>query len=364
MFDLLEENLNIQENEEEENARTSVPRSGALFSMPEKFLTQEDVKKKGHPLVPILSVFIAILVVASVGLAFAIQNKNLQLAKESAVQEAARAATLQAQQENTNTTSPSEENIPFQITEPIETPTIAEAVTSTSATSTEAVAPIQEATSTTAAVTSTEKEIVTFGLDTDKDKLSDIEERLYKTDPKKPDTDMDGILDGAELKNLYDPTKGEGALLKDSGLISTYVNQNYQYSFFYPNFPDEWAVSALDQTQKEVMVSAVTGEYVSIRVEENPQKLSVSDWYTTIFAVGKPSEQIQSMSFNQWNALMREDGRVYYMVRKDEHSEALTPYVYVITYMPNAKKELNYLTTFQMLVKSFSPLQMTVSLQQ
>jgi hypothetical protein len=378
MFDLLEENISTQDQEvdtEEASARTSPPRSGALFSMPEKFLTKEEgTKKKSHPLIPILSIFIFILVVSSIGLAFAIQNKNLRMAQERAQQEAARVTALQDQQQNKNEGYVSEENIPFQFTEPEEISTSTQSAISLSATSTESAtttfSEIVSGTSTplvapfVSSSTSTEQEIVVFGPDTDKDRLSDIEERIYKTDPKKPDTDADGIIDGVELKNLTNPIKGEGAMLKDSGLVSVFTNRTYHFSFFYPNFPDEWAVSALDQTEKEIIASAATGEYISIRVEENPQKLLVLDWYTGIYAVGKRAQAVQTLSFGAWNMLMQENGRVYYLAQKDEYSEVLTPYVYVLTYAANAKKELNYLTTFEMMVRSFSPQEMTVSLQQ
>ncbi|GEM_PF-1108120 len=369
MFDLLEENLSTQEqqgdeNTDEKSAPTFDSRSAALFSMPEKFIPKEDTgKKKNHPLVSVLSIFIVVLIVASVGLAFAIQNKNLHVAEEKARQEAAHVIALQTQKSK-GETQPSEESVPFQISEPTSTE-----VTSTPlATSTEsASSSLIVSTSTTSTIspssaTSTDQEIITFGQDSDKDKLSDVEERVYKTDQKKPDTDLDGILDGAEIKNLFDPIKGASALLKDSGLVDTFTNQTYQYSFLYPK-SDEWAVGALDQSNKEILASATTGEYISIRIEDNPQKLSVLNWYTTIYATGKPSEKMQSVSFGQWNVLMREDGRTYYFVRKDEHAETLTPYVYVLTYTPNAKKELNYLATFQMLVKSFSPLEIVVTIE-
>ncbi len=41
--------------------------------------------------------------------------------------------------------------------------------------------------------------------DSDKDGLSDLEERLYHTNPNNPDTDGDGYKDGEEVKNGYDP---------------------------------------------------------------------------------------------------------------------------------------------------------------
>lgn len=44
-------------------------------------------------------------------------------------------------------------------------------------------------------------------VDSDQDGLSNEEERLYKTDPQKRDTDGDGYSDGVEVKSGYDPLK-------------------------------------------------------------------------------------------------------------------------------------------------------------
>lgn len=49
--------------------------------------------------------------------------------------------------------------------------------------------------------------------DTDSDGLFDRDEvKVYKTDPKKPDTDSDGMTDGDEIKNGYNPN-GPGKLI-------------------------------------------------------------------------------------------------------------------------------------------------------
>ena len=50
------------------------------------------------------------------------------------------------------------------------------------------------------------------GTDTDSDGLTDLEESLiYQTNPRLPDTDRDGFLDGNEVFHLYNPN-GEGKL--------------------------------------------------------------------------------------------------------------------------------------------------------
>lgn len=48
-------------------------------------------------------------------------------------------------------------------------------------------------------------------LDSDEDKLADIDEAKYGTNQKNPDTDGDGYLDGIEVTNGYDP-KGSGRM--------------------------------------------------------------------------------------------------------------------------------------------------------
>ncbi|MBI5913018.1 hypothetical protein HY839_01090, partial [Candidatus Azambacteria bacterium] len=42
--------------------------------------------------------------------------------------------------------------------------------------------------------------------DPDNDGLKNWEEEIYKTDPRNPDTDGDGYLDGEEVASGYDPT--------------------------------------------------------------------------------------------------------------------------------------------------------------
>lgn len=374
MFDLLEENLSTQERQahedtNEESARTLNPGFAALFSMPEKFVSKKDSEnKKSHLLVYVLSVFGIILALSSIGLAFAVQHKDLRAAQEKARQESLRVAALQAQQGKHDAQSGAgEENIPFQINENSEPALTSESSTSSLSLASSTGSSLSFISSTLEVSSSSppriDEGVITFGQDSDKDTLSDVEERVYKTDAKKPDSDLDGMLDGAEVKNLSDPLKGEHALLKNSGLVDTFTNQTYQYVFLYPK-SDEWAVGAVDSSNKEVLASAATGEYISVRVEENPQKLSIFDWYTKIYAAGKSSEHMQDVSFGAWNALMREDGRVWYLVRKDERNGTLTPYVYILTYAPNAKKELNYSATFRMCVQSFAPLEIVVTVQQ
>lgn len=69
-----------------------------------------------------------------------------------------------------------------------------------------------------------------FSIDSDKDGLTDAEERIYGTDPNNPDTDADGMSDGKEVKRGRNPL-GQG-YLKD--LFIPHQGNNYQPSSLHP----------------------------------------------------------------------------------------------------------------------------------
>ncbi len=187
-------------------------------------------------------------------------------------------------------------------------------------------------------------------IDTDGDQLTDIEERMYTTDPEKPDTDGDGFLDGQEVKFLYDPLTPTPSKIETSGLVSTYKNPAFKYSFLYPS---SWTVKAIDKTNKEVLVTSSTGEYYSVTVQDNPQKLSAVEWYTTVKSPGATSTSLQTMDYYTWSGVMSEDGLEVYLTPKNDKGQTVGANIFVITYHPGSLKELNFIATFQMLIKSF-----------
>jgi hypothetical protein len=66
-------------------------------------------------------------------------------------------------------------------------------------------------------------------LDSDQDGLSNVEEKMYGTDPYNPDTDGDGYTDGAEVKSGYDPLKpAPGDKIVSSAAQPTQVAQPTQ----------------------------------------------------------------------------------------------------------------------------------------
>lgn len=193
-----------------------------------------------------------------------------------------------------------------------------------------------------------QKAAPTLGVDTDQDGLTDVEERLFTTDPNKSDTDGDGFSDGNEVKNLYDPTKPE-ARLDVSGLVNTYTNQTFKYSLLYPS---SWVAKAVDSSDRDVMISSASGEFFTVSVQDNPNKLSPVDWVTTVAAPGTDSSRLQSFSYDTWSGVMAENSQEVYLTRNEKNPQKQT-LMYVVKYNLNTKNELNFVTTFQMMLRSF-----------
>ncbi len=185
--------------------------------------------------------------------------------------------------------------------------------------------------------------------DSDGDDLTDVEEKLFNTDPQKPDTDADGFLDGAEVKFLYDPTKA-GAKLDTSSSVTLYKNSDFAYSLLYPS---AWVVNSVDKGNKDVMFSSATGEFFNLTVQDNPEKLSALEWYTTVHKPNADTKSLQTMKYDTWTGVMSDDGLEVYMTANDDTGTVITPYVYVLTYDMGGKKEMNFGAVFQMMIRSF-----------
>lgn len=106
---------------------------------------------------------------------------------------------------------------------------------------------------------------VTPGTDSDSDGLTDTEENLvYETNPKLPDTDSDGFLDGNEVFHGYNPGGTAPGTLLESGLVEvargTFDGSSYEFSY-----PSVWD---LEEVDGEMMLDAQTGEGFRISIEE------------------------------------------------------------------------------------------------
>lgn len=193
----------------------------------------------------------------------------------------------------------------------------------------------------------------TSSQDTDNDGLTNQEEALYGTDPTKPDTDNDGFSDSLEILSLYNPIGFKPVRLLDSGKVSVYSNPNFGYSIFYPI---GWVAQALDSNAEEVIFSSDTGEFVEVLVMDNALKLKVTDWYLAQ-SPGVSADDLKPIKTKEGiEGILSPDGLTVYLPFEDK--------IFVINYDIGIKSEVNFLTTFKMMINSFKaegatePLQM------
>jgi hypothetical protein len=182
--------------------------------------------------------------------------------------------------------------------------------------------------------------------DADRDGLTDAEELLYGTEKNLPDTDSDGFLDGSELINLFNPLAGSGSLLVSSGLVNTYENPVFNYQILYPA---KWMARPVDQSLKEVVFQSGTDEYVSAIVQDNPDQLALVNWFLTIEPTANLNLMEKSTTKGGMEALLSVDKFTTYL-----YSDKTPDKIYVVTYNIDNRTQLNFETTYEMMVNSLS----------
>lgn len=339
MFDLIEEQLSKNQEATKEGPVFS-EEENPIYTMPSTFRRSVPKASSGKLMVIIFgSLFILAIIGTGVFLYLSSQKQ-------------APAQTEQQQTEQPVVTTPVPEQQP---SAEVQTPSAS--AQGSGATSQEPVVQTEQQPSTPAETelqgqqpqqVTEQKTAPLLGVDADQDGLTDVEERLYSTDPAKGDTDGDGFADGNELKNLFDPVKAE-VRLDVSGIVNTFINQTFKYSLLYPS---SWVAKAVDRTDREVMISSASGEFFTISVHDNTNKLSPVDWYTSVVAPGGDSSRLQSFAHDTWSGVMTEDSLTVYLTRNEKNPET-QQLMYVVTYNLNAQNELNFITTFQMMLRSF-----------
>ncbi len=181
--------------------------------------------------------------------------------------------------------------------------------------------------------------VLPLSLDTDNDGLTDVEESLFSTDINKTDTDEDSYPDTLELINLYNPAGLAPQKIEETNLVKIYNNQIFKYFIFYPT---SWSARALDATEREVLFTSTTGEFVQVIVDDNINRQPLLDWYLAE-APGAIYSEISTKG--GLRGIQSSDGLNTYFASRDK--------IYVISYNVGVKTELNYKTTFLMMVKSF-----------
>ncbi len=178
------------------------------------------------------------------------------------------------------------------------------------------------------------------GLDSDSDGLSDVEEPLYGTDTRNPDTDADGFLDGNEVFHLYNPAARAPVRLLDSGLVKVFSGPA-GWNFLIPT---SWTATLTVADGSQATVTTGSGESFAIRIESNPQNLPLMDWYLA----GNPGVLSSNVrSFTTKGGL----AGVLSADRLDAYF-AWGGKIFSLRYALNNQPFINYRTTFEMILNS------------
>lgn len=180
-------------------------------------------------------------------------------------------------------------------------------------------------------------------LDSDEDDLTDVEEIMYGTQFEKPDTDEDGFFDGEEIANLYSPLAPEESLLA-SGLVEIYTNSIFQYQIFYPK---QWTVNPVDEEGAVVMFTSPSNQFVEVVVEERPPEITdVASWYMAQVP-GLKREDIEQVRVGKemLSGIKSTDGSTVYIIDGEN--------IIAFSYHVGIDKEADYVTTWQMMIRSW-----------
>lgn len=177
-------------------------------------------------------------------------------------------------------------------------------------------------------------------LDTDSDGLTDVEEALYGTDHRNPDTDADTFLDGNEVFHRYDPLALSPSTLLDTGSVDIFLSPDTAFEVYYPA---SWeAASAFD------MGTGVLSE-VQFRTS-NTATISIRSISALPFSTESAAD-IKAAGFEEG---LTKEGYLSY-----EDQEEMIFYVdargtlYVFEYDLADESLIHFLQTFKMVVNSF-----------
>lgn len=179
--------------------------------------------------------------------------------------------------------------------------------------------------------------------DLDKDQLTDIEEEIFGTDSGSWDSDADSYYDGQEVFNLYNPKGFAPVRLIDSGLIKQYINPIFDYRLYYPK---DWQVGEVDQSGKQVLFSAVSGDYIEVQAIKE-SKLDFMAWFKQYAVNQKSSDLLQFTNRFEVEGWKRRDSLVAYFPSKGM--------VYVLIYHPGNAGPAVFKNTMNMVLQSFRP---------
>jgi hypothetical protein len=177
--------------------------------------------------------------------------------------------------------------------------------------------------------------------DTDSDGLTDIEELLYSTNFREPDTDKDTFLDGNEVFHGYDPLGLAPLTLLTTGSVKVFTDPAFAFTIYYPatwtSIPAADAASITFRSSRQASISVTT--------VAKDGTLPLADWYNAQ-QVGNDAKQLkETLTKEGFYGLSSADDRTTYLDGTDS--------VITLVYDLGARNQIEYLQTFEMMVNSF-----------
>lgn len=182
---------------------------------------------------------------------------------------------------------------------------------------------------------------VTGGVDADSDGLTDVEEVLYGTDAARPDTDLDGYLDGNEVYHLYNPGGTAPVTLVESGVVKSHINDILGYEIYYPT---KWVLGPTADPDM-IFFTAGSGEFVQVLVQDNPQGLSLKDWYLAQ-APGVDEGDVKSFQNKAGLEGLQSPDRLTAYFQKDSK-------IFAVSLNLETKTVIQFRRTYEMMLNSF-----------
>ncbi len=178
--------------------------------------------------------------------------------------------------------------------------------------------------------------------DSDSDGLTDIEEKMYGTDFRNPDTDGDTFLDGNEVFHRYDPLGVAPSTLLDTGAVQVFADLALPFTLYYPA---TWKASA-EPVKHTVTFTSSSVAAIVVTWSMKASDLTVEDWIVT---------NVKDADLKTLQASYTKEG--YYTLRSADDLIAyvdLGATVYVLTYDLGTSKDISYTQTFAMMVNSLT----------
>jgi hypothetical protein len=177
--------------------------------------------------------------------------------------------------------------------------------------------------------------------DTDSDGLTDIEERMYGTDARNPDSDKDTFLDGNEVFHRYDPNGLAPSTLLDTGAVKVFSDDALPFTLYYPT---SWRAS-VDAAKKIVTFKTPNLATVTVSWGQKDADLTVEDWILKNVEDADLTSLKSSYTTSGYYNLRSKDDLIDYLDGEDV--------VYVLEYALNDSLDISYTQTFAMMVNSF-----------